>query len=686
MAEKPQSKPEREYQFDETLFDSVIQDRYIKHGSRGAMESLGCDIVSLEHFFMQNFNAGTAVEEYGPVCMERMEMILAGLKCMHTLGTRNSDIERYQNKILADNWTYGSTSRYGEYMDLIVRINVVCQNNRNKLGEWGGKIQNLTHQIFTYARSMPPRSIEQEGDPKVKKSHLKELLLHFGTAVALIYAAPNAKAETVKPDESSSVHYSDATASLQQGIPKAEYGVQWIEPEAFPQDTKEKTISLVAFDSGRNPENDHRNIFLEEEAMDMLAETMVRESIRSIRRLEDTLYRKRLSYQDDASLAKLGIGIDTHVIRLAEVDKRNTKLVRDTTKKFEMGEGIELETWNNTLFFRQDHRGFLMMNIENNLPRVLWREGVATPFLPLVVYDETSPHHYTNFRMAMLMPNGPSGHFSGTPSIPLDAKYEEDFNKALADYFQEQADYLDFLKRMKKEKYAEVKNKIQFTNNYDQACRGKKDMKNIDPTIKKYQQYISMIPPEVIGKFGAKRIVRSDYRNPKLGGEYDPNSNVICMYNGSDRDQGAIFHELFHSFDRHDQENNEIWIRRFDIDGSRYANKYVYDFKPRKGFASPYGSSNETEDQATMAEKLFSKDAHRALLMRARTDKVLREKIETITGCAIDLKNLKYASTMTVDEYKAKTGYDGYRFFLNWSPSKMNHHYWNKILAGKNPL
>jgi len=685
MAEKPQSKPEREYQFDETLADSVIQDRYIKHGSRGAMESLGCDIVSLEHFFMQNFNAGTVVEEYGPECMERMEMIVAGLKCMHTLGTRNSDIKRYQNKFLTDNWTYGSTSRYGEYMDLIVRINVVCQKNGNKLGEWGGKIQNMTHRIFTYARSMRPRSMEQEGDPKVKKSHLKELLLHFGTAVALIYAAPNAKAETVKPD-AMSVHYSDATASLQQDIPKAEYGVQWNEPEAFPQDTKEKTISPVAFDSGKNPENDHKNIFLEEEAMDRLAEEMVRGGIVSIRRLEDTLYRKRLSYQDDVSLAKLGIGIDKHVIRLAQVNQGGTKLVRDTTKKFEIGEGIELETWNNTLFFRQDHRGFLMMDVEINLPRVLGREGVATPFLPLIVYDETTPHHYTNFRMAMLMPNGPSGHFSGTPSIPLDAKYEEDLNKALADYFQEQADYLDFLKRMKKEKYAEVKGKIQFTNNYDQACRGKKDIKNIDAIVKKYQQYISIIPPEVMEKFGARRIVRSNYGDSKLAGEYYSDSNVICMYHGTDGAKEPFFHELFHSFDRHDQANDEIWIRRFDIDGSRYANKYVFDSKPRQGFADPYGSSNETEDQATMAEKLFTKGKHRALLMRARTDKVLREKIETITGCNIDLKNLKYASTMTVDEYKAKTGYEGYRFFLNWSPDKMNHQYWNKILAGKSPL
>ncbi len=632
------------------------------HGPSRAMEILDIDIeVIYRDFFCKKMKK---ILQKSNEFMMRIEMILEGLKAMETVACSDAELEKF--------WEYHWCAKLDDIIDY-------CNTQKEPFYY---AFACKAYEVAQFRRNMKLRSTSREINPVVKPNHIKELCIHVATAIALLYAMSGAKAAPLDPPEIVK-SYPDETKS-EPDISQAEYGVSWKEPEEFPKDTRVKTVSPIAFEAGHAEVNDREDVFLEKESMENIANEVTERGLRVIKEMTHQRRGRIAAYHDTDELRKLGIGVDRHIVRIAQLDSGTTQIVRDTSGKFEIGENVALETWDDMLFFKQDHRGFLMMNVRKNLSHRN-AEGLFEPF---IFYDEPTPGKYANFRMAMVLPNGQSGHFSGTENISLDVKYEQEFNAILTDYFAVQKEYIEFAQRMKKEKYATENNGIHYTNDYDKACRDGKNpppLKTSPAILKRFEGYAETLPPEVVKNFGPDRIIQSGHCNSPTLGSYHGERNLICICDeGSSK--AVFFHEFFHALDANSKKNNDdLWEKRFDPENKIYG-KIKGHGQRVKGFAWVYGTSNPAEDQATVSEGLFIRSEHKDILVRARTDKVLREKIETITGCNIDLKNLRYASTMTVEEYRTKTGYDGYRFFLDWSPDKINHHYWNQILARKSSL
>lgn len=662
-----QSKSEQ----DNELLREVAWNSYMLHGPRMAMEILESDISNLYDDFFHTTDE--AKVNSGRDFIERIGLIREGFKALTSIAFSDSEIEKSQDY----HWC--------RRIDAMQRY---CHDRKDK-GTFYKQFAAIAHEASQLRVNMKPRSASEEANPLVKASHIKELCLHFATLAALIYALPSAgaDAETARVDETK--QYPAATARMEPTAPTGEYGVHWSETEKFPVDTEEKSASFVAFDPTEAKEkSEGESIFLEKIAMEEMVNEVAEKGIRHVRRMTSQLNAQ--DYDNPHNLKKLGIGIDRHIVRIAVVDDHRVQMVMDTSEKFEGGEGVALETWDDDLFFRQDGHGFLMMKFEKDFSNELgmYASTKMPAALPYILYDEDSAGHYRNFRMAMLFPSGPSGHFSGTVTIPLDVKYEAEFNVYLAEYKKAKNKYPAFLEKVKKERYSFESGGIRYTNDYDHTCRGGKTGLRTSPEIlKRFQGYTTILPPEVVEKFGPDRIVQSGHCDSPTIGAYRSDSNLVCIC-----DEGAsketFFHEFFHAMDAHSRENydnDESWERRFDPEKKFYG-KINDRGQVVKGFVRAYGAGNAREDRATFAEALFMKNRHADLLMRARKDKVLRDKIETITGCIIDTQHLRYVSTMTPEEYTARTGYNGYRFFLEWSKDKVNHEYWNKILAGKPPL
>lgn len=647
---------------DDQFLKDVAWNAYMLHGPSRAMEILDADVEAIHRDFFATKKANDLArsDEF----IMRIEMILEGFKAMATVACSDAELEKF--------WEYHWCAKLND-------ITNYCNKQKEP---FYNALSRKAYEAAQFCRNVKLRSASREINSVVKPNHMKELCMHVATAIALLYAMPGAKAEPlVKLEVVKS--YPDETKS-DRDVPQTEYGVSWKELDEFPKDTKAKIASPIAIEAEHAEVGDRVDVFLEKESMVNMANEITEKGLGAIKRMTHQRKGRIAAYHDTDELRKSGIGVDHHIVRVAKLDNATTQIVRDTSEKFELGENIALETWDDMLFFKQDHRGFLMMDVKKNLSH---RDAEGS-FEPFIFYDEPAPGKYTNFRMAMVLPNGPSGHFLGTESVSLDVKYEQELSVALTDYFTAQKEYIEFTQRMKKEKYATENTGIRYTNDFDKACRaGKKipPLKTSPAIIKRFESYVEILPPEVVINFGPNRIVQSGHCNSPTVGVYFNDRNLICICDeGSSKE--VFFHEFFHAMDANSRKDNDaLWVKRFDLENKIYG-KIKNHGQHVKGFTWVYGTNNPAEDQATVAEMLFIRSRHKDILVQARTDKVLREKIETITGCNIDLKNLRYASTMTVEEYKAKTGYDGYRFFLDWAPDKINHHYWNQILAGKSPL
>jgi hypothetical protein len=142
-------------------------------------------------------------------------------------------------------------------------------------------------------------------------------------------------------------------------------------------------------------------------------------------------------------------------------------------------------------------------------------------------------------------------------------------------------------------------------------------------------------------------------------------------------------HEFTHWLDYYFydlESDNSTWQHAAGTSGLYTTAKTLDDTEAVPGFARSYGMDSADEDQATMAESLMSPSLIKSLVSRARTDKMLLKKIQLMTGCILDTKTGRFTRTMSEKDYKSFSGFDGYRYYLQWSDGSMDYKYWNKRL------
>jgi len=100
------------------------------------------------------------------------------------------------------------------------------------------------------------------------------------------------------------------------------------------------------------------------------------------------------------------------------------------------------------------------------------------------------------------------------------------------------------------------------------------------------------------------------------------------------------------------------------------------------GFAEDYGKKNDDEDQATVAEMLFTINA-KELRIRLSANSQLLSKVELITGCEYDVKTGRFVKLMNKTDLTNRFGLvkPMLFFYAKWSKGKMDANYWNNILA-----
>lgn len=173
-----------------------------------------------------------------------------------------------------------------------------------------------------------------------------------------------------------------------------------------------------------------------------------------------------------------------------------------------------------------------------------------------------------------------------------------------------------------------------------------------------------------------------------VGGYASGPFNIVIAYSpGSMGNQATFDHEFMHALDfRHNDliSDDDQWIKKSGSKADYTGYKLVLDdlpWTPPVGFARKYGKASVPEDQATMAENLFQPHYLKYMLRRAvQGDKSLLMKLQLITACFIDPRTETFSRTMTPEEYKTNSGFDGYRYYRAWS-LKMDHAYWNGLLS-----
>ncbi|MFA6521722.1 MAG: hypothetical protein WCT53_05045, partial [Candidatus Gracilibacteria bacterium] len=160
----------------------------------------------------------------------------------------------------------------------------------------------------------------------------------------------------------------------------------------------------------------------------------------------------------------------------------------------------------------------------------------------------------------------------------------------------------------------------------------------------------------------------------------------------------SIFdHEFFHILDKSEglEPDNETWakLNRGGMADYRFlhgadALDVEGEGPSREGFAgSTYSiEGGPDEDQAVTAEDLLNSWKAYTLTMRAKTDDILRNKLEAITGCLFDQVTGKFVRQLTLQEYKERLGFNDFQYYAAASrlPSgklTMGPSYWNAIAA-----
>lgn len=224
--------------------------------------------------------------------------------------------------------------------------------------------------------------------------------------------------------------------------------------------------------------------------------------------------------------------------------------------------------------------------------------------------------------------------------------------------------------------------------------------------LQRLKKIMKKYPPRMIRKSGLTNIYFVNKIGDKTGHMFagvqyehyifiDINFDVI----------GTFDHEFYHLNETTDgdvQTKDSIWTQVNPTGTSvyRYPNGFLANLAGRgagsyipilKGFARIYGKNGgPPEDRATIGEVLLNPERNNALLVRAKTDNVLKKKIESLTACVFDQELGRFSRQYTREEYKREYGYEDYQYYARWSPDKngdivMNCEYWNEFAKGNPP-
>lgn len=167
----------------------------------------------------------------------------------------------------------------------------------------------------------------------------------------------------------------------------------------------------------------------------------------------------------------------------------------------------------------------------------------------------------------------------------------------------------------------------------------------------------------------------------------NPLHMVMTYYPELENTMATFDHEFAHSLDfMHNDliSDDDQWMKKSGLKGDYAGYKIVIDdlpWTPPTGFARKYGKASVPEDQATIAENLFRPQYLKYMIRRAvQGDKSLLMKLQLMTACIIDPHTESFSRTMTLEEYRVYSGFDGYRYYHAWS-LEMDHAYWNGLLS-----
>lgn len=188
----------------------------------------------------------------------------------------------------------------------------------------------------------------------------------------------------------------------------------------------------------------------------------------------------------------------------------------------------------------------------------------------------------------------------------------------------------------------------------------------------------------------------------ELGGMANSIKAAICTY-----EIKTFFHEIFHVLDAKDGfiSDNFAWTA-ININGddyylSRSLRGLILENPSIEGTVSAYARTNANEDQAEIGSHLFVPEMADLALVRQKTDSVLREKIERLTGTSIDNSHVRTKFNTWNDnycpyEYFPSWGREGvevnFPFIVGVVPNladcktEAGHAYWNTITSGFMPL
>ncbi|MFA7685942.1 MAG: hypothetical protein WCX95_04040, partial [Candidatus Gracilibacteria bacterium] len=189
-------------------------------------------------------------------------------------------------------------------------------------------------------------------------------------------------------------------------------------------------------------------------------------------------------------------------------------------------------------------------------------------------------------------------------------------------------------------------------------------------------------------------------RKGKATGGVASSSDSIIIIDLSDGIEWALDHEFFHILDGTDglENDNPTWAKTNPHGMADYVFKNgeeaiaaghgTDDITPPEGFARTYGKKGgPDEDQATGGQSLLNPVAASSTMRTAKTDRVLRNKIEIITGCLFDPAEGRFTRQLTRAEYQARSKFQDFQYFAKWSRTKagtltMDPSFWNAIASG----
>lgn len=194
--------------------------------------------------------------------------------------------------------------------------------------------------------------------------------------------------------------------------------------------------------------------------------------------------------------------------------------------------------------------------------------------------------------------------------------------------------------------------------------------------VREVEGIFARYPSQMYERF-PKRIAVGRYVTGETYKGYGPKER--SMFSGVKG--GLMDHELFHWFKDSDEdmalESSAIWLVASGMLTQEQING------TSTGYVCGYGKTNIQEDQATIAQMLFTSSLA-ALKARLAFDPILRKKVELITGCEYDVEKGVFTKLLTKSDRKKKFGIGEPLFYARWSNDNgkvlMDADYWNNIL------